>query len=85
MSEANHDPDFVLAEGTHQMALLCLLIRMITVKNEIINTILNLYRISQKVQMNQKEEAIDILSTVVSEANYDPDFDLAEGFILSWL
>ena len=44
-----YDPDFDLTEGSHQLALLWVLIRMIFVK-EIIYTILNPYRIFKRIQ-----------------------------------
>ena len=49
VSQASQDPDFDLAEGSRQLALLCVLIRMISGK-EIINTILNLHRIFKRIQ-----------------------------------
>ena len=52
VSQANHDPDFDLAEGSHQVAILCVLVRMIT---KIINTILNLHRISTRIRKNSNE------------------------------
>ncbi len=70
VSQANHDLDFDLAEGSHQVAItLLILVQMISEK--IIN------KVSRSIQNLTKLETIDILMTVVNQANRDPDFDLA--------
>ncbi len=71
MSQANYDPDFDLAKGSHQVVLAAILVRIISKRNRQ-TKYNNLYRIHLK-----RSETIDIFLSVVSQANYDPDFDLA--------
>jgi hypothetical protein len=54
VSVANRDPDFDLAKGSHQAAI-TLRIDSNDRKEEITNTILDLHRISTKIQMNSNE------------------------------
>lgn len=50
MSQANDDPDFDLAEGSHQVAILCALARMIA---RIINTMHDLYKVFYRILKNK--------------------------------
>jgi hypothetical protein len=54
VSVANHDPDFDLAKGSHQVAI-TLRIDSNDLRKEITNTILNLHRICRRIQKNSNE------------------------------
>ena len=70
MSQANHDPDFDLAKGSHQVALnLSILVQMISERNHKQST--QFYTGSNKVRGDR------YLYDSGESTNHDPDFDLA--------
>src|ERR1019366_506487 len=77
VSQANHDPDFDLAKGSRQMVLTLLYLFNDSEENHKQST--NIYTEFTKDSIESSAEAIDIFITVVSQANHDPDFDLAKG------
>ncbi len=72
VSQAIHDPDFDLAKGSSSGSFNSVILVRIIFEKKSQTKYNNLYRIHLK-----RSETIDIFLSVVSQANYDPDFDLA--------